>query len=59
MAGCENWFCGRAPLTDMERRQAEAEAMYAREEEAERRARFDEAPVPKSELLPPEEFCEE
>ena len=44
MTGCEHWFSGRAPLTDMERRQAETEAMYAREEEAERLARFDEHP---------------
>jgi len=29
----------------MERRQAETEAAYAREEEAERRARFDEHPL--------------
>ena len=44
MTGPEHWYCGRAPHTDMERRQAETEAAYAREEEAERRARFDEHP---------------
>lgn len=45
MTGPEHWYCGRAPHTDMERRQAETEAAYAREEEAERRARFDEHPL--------------
>ena len=45
MTGPEHWYCGLAPHTDMERRQAETEAAYAREEVAERRARFDEHPL--------------
>lgn len=39
-----NWFLGLAPHTPMEFSQARTEAMYAAEDEADRRARFEEAP---------------
>ncbi len=58
MHGPENWHCGLAPHTEMEIRQAELDVMYAREEAAERRARFDEVPVPVYENTE-EEFCDE
>ena len=44
MPGPENWYFGQAPHTEIEIRQAELDVLYARQDEAERRARFDEAP---------------
>ena len=44
MPSPENWYCGLAPHTEIEIRQAELDVLYARQDGAERRARFEEAP---------------
>jgi hypothetical protein len=38
---CRHWYSGRFPTTPIERRQAQVEEMYAREEARERDGRFD------------------
>lgn len=43
MTDFRDWYMGLAPATDAERKQAEVEAMYRRQDEANRR--FDEAPI--------------
>ena len=58
MHGPENWHCGLAPHIEIEIRQAELDVLYARQNEAERRARFEEAPTPVS-AETEEELCDE
>lgn len=40
MTDCKHWYSGRFPTTDIERRQAQVEEIYAREEARERDGRF-------------------
>ena len=44
MVSSQNCWMGREPTTEMERRQAAVEEMWAREHEREQRAQFEEAP---------------
>ena len=46
MDNCRHWFCGLAPHTEMERLQAQVEAMYERDDQCLKQQRFIESPNP-------------